>query len=95
MDFIGELPMNKKGHDYLFIIVDIFSKICVLIPCKKTVIAQDTINLLFSHIWVHFELPASIVSNRDSRFLIKNVDMFMGKDGYKVEEKYYLSSLNK
>ena len=95
MDFIGELPMTKKGHDYLFIIMDIFSEICVLIPCKMTIIAQDTIKLLFSHIWVHFELPTSIVSNRDSTCLKKNVDMLRGKYGYKVEEKYYLSSSNK
>ena len=37
MDFIGGLPMTKKGHDYLFVIMDRFSKMYVLIPCKKNI----------------------------------------------------------
>ena len=65
MDFVGGLPMTKKGDDYLFVIMDIFSKMCVLIPCKKTIKRKDTINLFFSHIWVHFRLPNSIVLDRE------------------------------
>ena len=38
MDFMGVLPMTKKGHDYLFIVVERFSKMCILIPYKKTII---------------------------------------------------------
>ena len=37
MDFVGGLPMTKKGHDYLFIIMDRFSEMCFWIPCKKTI----------------------------------------------------------
>ena len=50
MDFMGGLPMTKKGHDYLFVIMDRFGKICVLIPCKKTITRQDAANLFFSHV---------------------------------------------
>jgi len=71
MDFMGGLPMTKKDHDHLFVNVDRFSKMYVLIPCKKTIRGQDATNLFFSHIWVHFGLPNSIISNRDSRFLGK------------------------
>lgn len=38
IDFMGGLPMTKKGHDYLFVIMDRFSKLCILIPCKKIII---------------------------------------------------------
>lgn len=62
--------MTKKGHDYLFVIVDRFSKMYVLIPCKKTITTQDATNFFFSHVWVHLGLPSSIVSNKD-RFLDK------------------------
>jgi len=31
----------------------------------------DTTNLFFSHVWVHFGLSTSIVSDRDNRFLCK------------------------
>ena len=71
MDFVGGLPMTKRDHEYLFVVVDIFNKMCVFIPCKKTIIGQDAANLFFSHVWVHCGLPNSIISDRDSRFLGK------------------------
>jgi len=50
MDFVEGLPMTKRGHDYLFIIVDIFSKMYILIHCKKIITGQDATNLFFSHV---------------------------------------------
>ena len=35
MDFVRGLPMSRKGHDYLYVVVDRFSKMCILMPCKK------------------------------------------------------------
>jgi hypothetical protein len=35
MDFLGGFTMSKTGHDYLYVMVDMFSKMCILIPCKK------------------------------------------------------------
>ena len=35
IDFVGGLPMSKIGHDYLYVIVDRFNKMCILMPCKK------------------------------------------------------------
>jgi hypothetical protein len=35
MDFVGSLPMSKKNHDYLYVVVDRFNKMCILMPCKK------------------------------------------------------------
>lgn len=72
MDFLGGFPIKNRGHDYLFLIMDIFSKMCILIPCKNTIIGKDITYLFFSHVWVvHFGLPTSIISNRDSIFLRK------------------------
>ena len=34
MDFMGGLPMFGKGHDYLYVVVDRFSKMCILMPSK-------------------------------------------------------------
>jgi hypothetical protein len=41
MDFVGGFPMTHRGHDYLFIVVDHFRKMCVLIPCKKTISGRE------------------------------------------------------
>jgi hypothetical protein len=30
MDFLGGFPINKKGHDYIFVVVDKFSKMCIM-----------------------------------------------------------------
>jgi len=35
MDFMGGLPKSRKGNDYLYVVVDRFSKMCILIPCSK------------------------------------------------------------
>jgi hypothetical protein len=69
MDFVGGLPMSKRGHDYLYVVVDRFSKMCILMPCKKQIIVEQTANHFFQYVWVHFGLPTSIISNRDTRFL--------------------------
>ena len=53
------------------LVVDRFSKMCILMSCKKKIIAKQTTHLLFQHVWVHFGLPTSIVSDRDSRFIAK------------------------
>jgi hypothetical protein len=29
MDFVGGLPMSKRGHDYLYVVVDMFNKMCI------------------------------------------------------------------
>jgi hypothetical protein len=35
MDFVGCLPMSKRGHVYLYVVVNRFSNMCILMPCKK------------------------------------------------------------
>lgn len=66
MNFVEGLPMSRKGHDYMFVVVDRFSKMCILMPCKKQVTTELTTHLYFQFVWVHFGLPASMVSNKNS-----------------------------
>ena len=42
-----------------------------LTPCSKHITSEQTAKLFFEHVWVHFGLPTSIVSNRDTRFVGK------------------------
>ena len=69
MDFMGGLPTTRKGHDYLFVVVDRFNKMCILMPCKKTINGKEATNLFFKHVLVHFGIPRSIILDRDTRFL--------------------------
>jgi hypothetical protein len=47
MDFMVDLPTTRKGHDYLFVVVDRLRKMCILLPCKKTIKGQEATNLFF------------------------------------------------
>ena len=69
MDFVGGLPLSRKSHDYLYVVIDRFRKMCILIPCKKQITAENTVSLFFQHVWVHFRLPTLIVLDWDSLFL--------------------------
>ena len=50
MDFVGGLPMSRKGHDYLYVVMDRFSKMCILMPCKKQITIDMTTHLLFQNV---------------------------------------------
>jgi hypothetical protein len=50
MDFVGGLPMLKRGHYYLYVAVDRFNKMCILIPCKKKISVEKIVNLLFQYV---------------------------------------------
>ncbi|CAL2257592.1 unnamed protein product [Prunus armeniaca] len=79
INFLGGLPKTKSGNDYLFVVVDRFSKMVILIPCKKTVIGEGVAKLFFQH-------RQSILSP----FL----EVVMGNDGYQIEKKHCISSTN-
>ena len=66
MDFVGGLPMSRRGHDYLYVLVDRFIKMCILMSFTKQVTTEQTTQLFFQNVWVHFGLPKSIIYDRDS-----------------------------
>jgi hypothetical protein len=69
MDYMSGLPSTKRGNDCVFVVVDHFSKMAILVACKKNITAEATAKLFFERVWVHFGIPQTIVSDRDSRFL--------------------------
>ena len=68
MDFLGNLPTTQRGHDYILVMVDRFSKMVVLIACTKIVSALKVAKLFFTHVWTYFGLPSSIMVDRDGHF---------------------------
>jgi len=69
MDFMGDFLRTKRGHDYVFVVVDRFSMMYILMPCKKTIKGQDATIMFFENVWVHFEIPRSINSDIDTKFI--------------------------
>jgi hypothetical protein len=59
----------KQGNDYVFVVINQFSKMAILTACKKNVTVTDTSKLFFERVWVHFGIPQTIISDRDKRFL--------------------------
>jgi hypothetical protein len=69
MDYMSGLPSTKWENDCVFVVVDHFSKMAILVACKKSITVEATAKLYFERVWVHFGIPQTIVSDQDSRFL--------------------------
>ena len=69
MDYLTGYPTTKHHYDVILVVVDRFSKMAILISCKKTTISQQTAQLFFEHVWKHYGLLMTIISNRDSIFV--------------------------
>jgi hypothetical protein len=70
MDYMLGLPSTKQGNDCVFVVVDWFSKMAILTYCKKNIRVKAIARLFFEWVWVHFGIPQTIISDRDTRFLI-------------------------
>lgn len=69
MEFMGSLPKIRKGHDYMFMVIARFNKMCVLLPYKNTINMKEVTNIFFVKHWVHLGIPRNIISKRKIRFI--------------------------
>ena len=57
MDYMLGLPSTKHDNDYVFVVVDKFSKMAIMAACKKNITVEATTKLFFERVWVHFGIP--------------------------------------
>ncbi|MBW0556183.1 hypothetical protein O181_095898 [Austropuccinia psidii MF-1] len=69
MDFITQLPL-LSSFDSTLVVVDRFSKISILITAYGTITALDLAQIFINHVFSKHGLPASIMSDRGSLFVL-------------------------
>jgi hypothetical protein len=69
MDYMLGLPSTKRGNDYVFVVVDLFSKRAILVSFKNNIIAEAIGKILFKRVRVHFGIAKTIISYCDNWFL--------------------------
>src|SRR5579863_3060181 len=82
MDFITDLP-TSKGYGSILTVVDCHSKAIILSPCHKTIMAEQTSQLLVDNIWKHMGFPLTIISDRGPQFAAQATQELWRKLGIK------------
>jgi len=73
MDLITDLP-PINGKDSILSVVDHgLTKGVILIPCAKTITAEETANLLLDNLFKRFGLPDKIISDRGPNFAAQSI----------------------
>ena len=81
IDFVHHRPTSARGHGYIIVVVDYFTKWDEVIPTY----AEDgkiASLLLFNHIIARFGIPRAIVTDHGSHFQKKMMEELSAKLGF-------------
>lgn len=85
IDFIGRFPLTRNQNQYIFVVVDVFSKFCLLKPMRNCD-SKSVIKYLENDVFLIFGVPRKIVADNGPAFISKQFKNFLGE--YKVEVDY-------
>lgn len=69
MDFVVALPRTQRGNDSIMVVIDRFSMMAYFVACHKADDASHVVDLYFKETIRLHEVPRTIVSYRDTKFL--------------------------
>ena len=82
MDFVTDLP-PMNNYDFMFIIVDRFSKAVIASSCRKDITAEQTLKLYLEQVWWRTGLLQQVISDRGPQFVSKVMQELWEKLGVK------------
>jgi transposase InsO family protein len=78
MDFITQLPKTKGPiqYDAIVVFVDRLSKMVRIAPTTSDVTAEGTAQLVLDHVFRHYGMPKTLITDRGSTFTSKMFEAF-------------------
>ena len=68
MDLITDLPLSWGFNSILVVVDHGLTKGVILLPCNKTITAEQVAELLLEHLYKRFGLPDEFISERGPQF---------------------------
>jgi len=71
-DFVGpfeDVQHNGCAYNYIFSVVDAFSKFAWAIPCKQAPTAKETAIMYLNHVYTHINHPDVIICDNGPQFI--------------------------
>lgn len=85
IDFLGHFPLTKLRNRFILVVVDVFSKFCLLKPVPNAD-SKSTIKFLENDVFLLFGVPKKIIADNGSAFISKEFKKFC--DQYQVSIDY-------
>lgn len=80
MDYIQSLPRSKKGNAHLLVVLDVFSKYCLLAPVRK--ISSASLCSILEEQWLRkLSVPQYIITDNATTFLSKEFQDLLKRYG--------------
>lgn len=80
IDFLGQFPRSKSGNKYLFVLVDNFSKWCILKPMRRAD-TKSVVNFLEDEVFLVYGVPTKIICDNGPQFISKEFVKLMKEYG--------------